>query len=211
MQSKLKSKTDRQNLKTRRLTEEEREERELRRTYLELSEVNALLEGAKYTGRNGVRNYALLLMMFRHGLRVSEAARLRWGAISFDAQTIFIARVKNSDSGVHPLQDDEVDALLQVKRLYPRSKYVFPNSRDPQNGKLATSGINKIMQQAAKSAGIEMLKIHPHTLRHSCGYFLCNDGYDTRLIQSWLGHRDIRNTVIYTKMNPARFNSIKWT
>lgn len=211
MPSKLKSKTDKQNLKIRQLTEEEREEQESRRKYLELSEINALLEGAKYTGRNGVRNYTLLLMMFRHGLRVSEAARLRWGAISFDAQTVFINRVKNSNSGVHPLQDDEVEALLKVKSIYPRSKYVFPNSKDIQNGKLATSGINKIMQRAAKAAGIDALKIHPHTLRHSCGYFLCNDGYDTRLIQSWLGHRDIRNTVIYTEMNPARFNSIKWT
>jgi integrase len=54
------------------------------------------------------------------------------------------------------------------------------------------------------------LPFHAHMLRHSCGYWLANKGYDTRLIQDWLGHRNIEHTVRYTRLNPARFKEIRW-
>ena len=49
--------------------------------------------------------------------------------------------------------------------------------------------------------------VHPHQLRHACGYFLASKGHDTRAIQDYLGHRDIHHTVRYTKMAPQRFES----
>ncbi|HFV9295705.1 TPA: tyrosine-type recombinase/integrase, partial [Serratia fonticola] len=53
------------------------------------------------------------------------------------------------------------------------------------------------------------VSVHPHMLRHSCGYALADDGIDTRLIQDYLGHRNIQNTVIYTASNAKRFRSIR--
>lgn len=54
------------------------------------------------------------------------------------------------------------------------------------------------------------IKVHPHMLRHACGYYLAELGLPTRDIQEYLGHRQIQNTVRYTVGNPARFNKIQW-
>jgi len=47
--------------------------------------------------------------------------------------------------------------------------------------------------------------VHPHMLRHACGFKLANDGHDTRALQHYLGHKNIRHTVRYTELSPARF------
>jgi site-specific recombinase XerD len=65
----------------------------------------------------------------------------------------------------------------------------------------------QLVGRAARAAGFDM-KIHPHMLRHSCGYKLANDGVDTRTIQSYLGHKSIQHTVRYTELAPTRFNSL---
>jgi site-specific recombinase XerD len=56
------------------------------------------------------------------------------------------------------------------------------------------------------TTGME-LKAHPHMLRHACGYALANKGHDTRAIQSWLGHRSITSTAVYTALAPNRFKN----
>jgi type 1 fimbriae regulatory protein FimB len=61
--------------------------------------------------------------------------------------------------------------------------------------------------RAARPAGFEM-KIHPHMLRHSCGYKLANDSVDTRTIQSYLGHKLIQHTVRYTELASTRSRSL---
>ena len=63
------------------------------------------------------------------------------------------------------------------------------------------------VERATRAAGFDM-KIHPHMLRHSCGYKLANDGVDTRTIQSYLGHKSIQHTVRYTELAPTRFKSL---
>ena len=65
-----------------------------------------------------------------------------------------------------------------------------------------------LVQKFAVAAGLGGLNIHPHTLRHSCGYDLANRGADTRLIQDFLGHQNIQHTVKYTALNPNRFANL---
>lgn len=65
----------------------------------------------------------------------------------------------------------------------------------------------QIIRKYGKDAGLPM-PIHPHMLRHSCGYNLADRGNDTRIIQDYLGHRNIRHTVIYTTSNSARFKDV---
>lgn len=177
------------------------------REYLTTEEMDRLLLAAQTRGRHPERDYCLLLLSFRHGLRVSEALALRWDAIALDDQTIYIERLKNSKSGLHPLQADELEALRLLKeRKYPGS-HLFVSER----GKALTrAAINKLMTRCAELAELD-IKAHPHMLRHACGYYLANQGYDTRLIQEWLGHRSITSTEKYTALNAERFKGIQWT
>ena len=177
------------------------------REYLTLKEFNELLAAVSARGRHTVRDYALTLLMFRHGLRVSEAIALRWDAVLFDDEKLSIARIKKSKSGVHPLQADEVEALRALKDCGYSSQHLFVGER---GGELSRHAVGKMLSRAGELAGLP-LKVHPHMLRHSCGYHLANQGMDTRLIQEWLGHKDIKNTEHYTALNMDRFNRIEWS
>jgi integrase len=86
----------------------------------------------------------------------------------------------------------------------PKSPFVFVSERgDP----FSNRGFQATVERAGKAAGFGM-KIHPHMLRHACGYKLANDGVDTRTIQSYLGHKSIQHTVRYTELAPTRFKSL---
>jgi site-specific recombinase XerD len=65
--------------------------------------------------------------------------------------------------------------------------------------------INVLVEKLSIAAGLDALSVHPHSLRHSCGYALVNRGTDIRVIQSYLGHRAISSTVRYTKLNHKQF------
>jgi type 1 fimbriae regulatory protein FimE len=77
-------------------------------------------------------------------------------------------------------------ALRKLRREYPKDAYVFVSER---------------LGEAAKMP----FPIHPHMLRHACGFKLANDGHDTRVLQHYLGHKNIQHTVRYTDMAPDRF------
>ncbi|MCP4313195.1 MAG: tyrosine-type recombinase/integrase, partial [Bacteroidetes bacterium] len=63
----------------------------------------------------------------------------------------------------------------------------------------------KLVARAGKETKMEF-PVHPHMLRHACGYKLANDGHDTRAIQAYMGHRNIQHTVRYTELAPDRFS-----
>jgi integrase len=176
------------------------------REYLTPAEVHRLIEAAGNRGRHPLRDRALLLLMFRHGLRAGEACRLKWDAVMVDARTISITRLKRGQDGVHRLQADEIQALTQLRQHYADSFQVFVNERRMQ---LTTGAIAKIIDRAGELAELP-LPAHPHMLRHSCGYYLAEQGLPTRDIQEYLGHKNIQHTVRYTAANPARFDRIVW-
>jgi site-specific recombinase XerD len=82
--------------------------------------------------------------------------------------------------------------------------FVFVNERGTP---FANRGFQAMVDCAAKVAGFE-IKIHPHMLRHACGYKLANEGVDTRTIQAYLGHKSIQHTVRYTELAPTRFRGL---
>ena len=183
------------------------------REYLRPDEVAKLLVAARDSGRNGDRNYAIILIMFRHALRVSEAAGLCWTDVDFEGKTINIQRCKGSNSGVHPMQPDEIAALKKLK-IVPGIPQVFVNERGQSFVKESIDenlnlGIGRMISRVGDRTNIGM-SIHSHMLRHSCGYTLANKGYDLRLIQDWMGHQNIQNTVWYTTLAPDRFLAISW-
>lgn len=176
------------------------------REHLTFDEVQRLVRVAELRGRHPIRDKAVILLSFRHGLRAGEASTLRWDAVMLDRKTIYIQRLKGSVSGVHPLQPDEVELLQDLRQQYPKSHYLFVNERGEH---LSTGAIAKIVKRCGELAELPM-GCHPHQLRHACGFYLADMGTPTNDIQAYLGHRNISNTVIYTGSSAARFSKIQW-
>jgi type 1 fimbriae regulatory protein FimE len=171
------------------------------REYLTPQEVDQLMAAARKVGRHPMRDATLILRMYRHGLRVAEAMALRWDAVDLHGGLLHVRRVKQGRPSVHPLRGPELRALRHVQRLYPGAAYLFVSER---GGPLATRSVRHIILRAGETAGLP-LPIHPHMLRHACGFYLANKGIDTRAIQQYLGHCNIQHTVRYTVLTPHRF------
>jgi len=147
------------------------------------------------------------MLAFRHGLRAAELADLRWEQIDLENAILHVRRVKQGTPATHPLTGRELRALRRLQREQEsKSPFVFVSER---GAPFSTRGFQAMVGRAATAAGFDM-KIHPHMLRHSCGYKLANDGVDTRTIQGYLGHRSIQHTVRYTELAPTRFKSLFW-
>jgi integrase len=172
------------------------------REYLTADEIGKLLQAAK-AGRYGQRDRTLALLTYRHGLRVSEAVSLRWDQIDFEGGLLAVVRAKNGVPSTHPLRGRELRELRELRRAWPDSPYIFCSER---GGPMTTSNVRKMIARLGKESGLPF-PVHPHQLRHALGFKLANDGHDTRAIQLYLGHRNIRHTVRYTELAPDRFMS----
>jgi integrase len=171
------------------------------KTWLTLDEVEAMRRAAA-RGRHGHRDATMILFAFRHGLRATELARLRWEHADLKRATLFIPRCKGSFSGEHPIDRTEIAAL---KKLWPvaseRRGLIF---RTQRGSGFTRRGIHLLIATAGELAKIG-LPVHPHMLRHACGYHMINKGFDVRIVQAWLGHKNLQNTVRYTTLAPNRF------
>jgi type 1 fimbriae regulatory protein FimB len=176
---------------------------ERRRDFLGEAEVTALLDGAK-AGRHGIRDHLILLTMYRHGLRVSEAVGLRRDEVDLDRARLWVRRLKNGLSVEQPIAGDELRA---IRRYLATRKDALPWLFLSERGQpLTRQSVNYLITAAATRAGVA--PVHPHMLRHSCGFALADRGHDLRLIQDYLGHRDPKHTVHYTRITGSRFEGI---
>jgi type 1 fimbriae regulatory protein FimB len=176
---------------------------ERRRDFLNEAEIAALLDGAK-AGRHGARDHLLLLTMYRHGLRVSEAVGLRRDEVDLDRARLWVRRLKNGLSVEQPIAGDELRAL---RRYLATRRDALPWLFLSERGQpLTRQSVNYLITAAAIRAGVA--PVHPHMLRHSCGFALADRGHDLRLIQDYLGHRDPKHTVHYTRIAGSRFEGI---
>ena len=174
------------------------------REYLLPHEVERLIAAAGRLGRHGPRDATLILIAYRHGFRVGELVALRWDHVDLKLGHLHVSRLKNGVPSTHPLRGPELRALRRLRRDYPESSaYVFSTER---GGPLTHSGVRKIVARAGEGAKLSF-PVHPHMLRHACGYKLANDGHDTRAIQHYLGHKNIAHTVRYTNLAPDRFKN----
>ena len=168
--------------------------------FLTEAEMDRLLDAAK-KGRHGTRDYLLMLMMYRHGLRVTEAIRLTRADIDLGQSNMWVKRIKNSLSVVHPIAGDELRAIKRyLATRTDRLRWLFISERGDQFTRRA---VFYLVRAAGDSAGLK--GVHPHMLRHSCGYYLADKGTDLRTMQDYLGHRDSRHTVHYTRVSGRRF------
>jgi len=173
------------------------------REHLTPAEVDRLIATAGKLGRYGHRDATMILIAYRHGLRVSELVTLRWEQVDLTQGLLHVRRRKNGTPSTHPLFSVELRALRKLSRHRNHAPYVFVSER---KGPMTASAFRKIVARAGDAAGIGM-PLHPHMLRHSTGFKLAGDGQDTRAIQHYLGHKNIQHTVAYTQLAPQRFNS----
>jgi type 1 fimbriae regulatory protein FimB len=194
--------TNRQKVKSGRELTSNAHERK-KNDFLNESEVDRLLEGAK-KGRHSIRDHLLLLMIYRHGLRVSEAITLRRDHVNLAHSRLWVARLKNSLSVEHPIAGDELRAIKRyLATREDKLPWLFISERQTQ---LTRQAVNYLIREGAESAGLK--NVHPHTLRHSCGFYLADRGADLRTMQDYLGHRDPRHTVHYTRVSGRRFEGL---
>ncbi|MFL5265440.1 MAG: tyrosine-type recombinase/integrase [Stellaceae bacterium] len=192
---------ERQNVKSVSGSAADRHERS--KDFLTDGEIEVLLDAMR-AGRHGVRDHLLALMMYRHGLRVSEAVSLRRDEVDLDQARLRVWRLKNGLSVEQPIAGDELRA---IKRYLGSRSDAMPWLFISERGQpLTRQSVNYLMATAATRAGLP--PVRPHMLRHSCGYYLAKRGYDLRLIQDYLGHRDPRHTVHYTRTAASRFDGL---
>ena len=171
------------------------------RKHLTPAEVDALCKSAKKRGRWGRRDALMIYMAAKHGLRRGELVNLRWCQVDLKGATITVQRLKKGNPAVHPLDTAELRELGAISKAQGAGwEFIFVSERGaPMTG----DGFDKMLRRAAEAIG--MSAVHAHRLRHAAGYRLVNEGRDTRSIQGYLGHRQIRHTQVYTALDVNRF------
>jgi type 1 fimbriae regulatory protein FimB/type 1 fimbriae regulatory protein FimE len=174
------------------------------REYLTPEEVKRLLVAARKRvgARNPHRDATMILLAYRHGLRASELCATRWDMLDLAQGRFHVTRRKNGRPSVHLIRGTEIRDLRRLKReQVPESVYVFTSER---RGPMTPATFRKLLAVIGAAAGLPF-PVHPHMLRHACGFKLAHDGHDTRAIQEWLGHRNIQHTTRYTELTTKRF------
>jgi integrase len=169
------------------------------REHLTEREVERLIEAT-----SSHRDATMILLAFRHGLRAAELVDLRWDQVDYETGVLHVRRAKAGTPATHPLTGRELRALRRLQRETGPSTHLFMSGR---TAPISIDGFQKMVERTSARAKLGF-QAHAHMLRHACGYKLANDGTDTRTIQAYLGHKDIRHTVRYTELSPVRFKGL---
>jgi integrase len=169
------------------------------REHLTEAEVERLIEAT-----TSHRDATMVLIAYRHGLRASELVDLRWDQVDFQMGILHVRRAKAGTPATHPLTGRELRALRRLQREAPQATHLFMSER---KAPISVDGFQKMIERLSDRAKLGF-PVHAHMLRHACGFKLANDGVDTRSIQAYLGHADIRHTVRYTELSPVRFKGL---
>jgi type 1 fimbriae regulatory protein FimB len=139
--------------------------------------VEKLIDATKGS-RNEARDRCLVLLMFRHGLRVSEACGLKLDQVDTEIRVLHVARLKRGLSTTQPLRSDELRAINAWVKERARMKPTGPSFfASEQRKPLHRSTVNLLLQKYSAAASLPLLA-HPHMLRHACGFALADQGAD---------------------------------
>jgi integrase/recombinase XerD len=179
--------------------------------FLSLEDVDALLAAPDVTTPRGLRDRALVEVLYATGLRVSELVNLRMTDVHLDRGYLQCTG-KGSKQRLVPLGDE---AVSWVRRYLSDARTSLTGRRDApwlfvngrRGGRLTRSGFWKLLKGHGRRAGLRAT-ISPHVLRHSFATHLLERGADLRAIQAMLGHADLSTTQIYTHVLEARLRQV---
>jgi integrase/recombinase XerD len=181
---------------------------------LEVHEVIQILDSVDTTSRLGLRDKAILEVLYSCGLRISEVISLRLHNVRFDSEIVTVMG-KGSKERVVPIGQHACDAVrFYLTHLRPKLArsiksldFLFLNHRGSPFSRM---GLWKIVQKYVFLAGIKK-PVSPHTFRHSFATHLLEGGADLRAVQEMLGHSDITTTQIYTHLDRQYLQDIHKT
>ena len=165
--------------------------------FLTKGELKALLDLVKMKSS---RDYAMILLAYRHGMRASEVCNITMNNLDLEAGNIRCQRGKGSISNWQQLSADEIKAIKTWLRKRPKveTDCLFVSNR---GSPMSRSQFFRLFKDHAHAVGIPEEKQHPHVLKHSLGTHLANAGMPVQVIQSRLGHRNIQNTMVYLQIS----------
>ncbi len=178
--------------------------------YLNASEVEALLKAPNLRKKQGIRDQAVLELMYATGLRASEVAALKLG--HFHAEEGYLRVTGKGDKermvpvGKHA-RESVKRYLARVRTEWVRGKNEEALLVSRQGSRMSRQAVWGILKKCAKLAKITK-EVYPHILRHSFATHLLEGGADLRVVQELLGHSDISTTQIYTHVEKSRLKSI---
>lgn len=173
-------------------------------------EVQQLIKGAKKT-KHPLRNELIILMLYNHALRETELCRMRKDQLNMKLGDFQVERIKGGKNSTHPLSTREIFLIGKYEKYKQGRKGAslpcfFVSSWGTQ---FTRDAIARIVHACAIEGGITEKKISPHMLRHGCGYKMINiDDINPRVVQDYLGHKCLENTVRYTELSGNRFRGI---
>jgi len=116
-----------------------------------------------------------------------------------------VHRAKGSIDSTHPISGDELRELRALQRTQePGCRFIFMNER---KAPMTAAGFRRMLSTVGEACGLP--HVHPHMLRHSCGFYMADRREDVRVMQDWLGHANVQNTVRYTTLAPGRLDKAK--
>ena len=184
-------------------------------TFLHYDEVGRLLEEIDLGTETGLRDRAIIELLFSGGLRVSELVKLNRDSVNLERREFIVRGKGNKDrpifiskAAAERLQDyldARTDSLVPLFLNNSRNLQAVDTSGDFR--RLTTRSVERIVQKYARAAGITK-HVSPHTLRHSFATDLLMNGADLRSVQAMLGHSDISTTQIYTHVTDAHLRDV---
>jgi site-specific recombinase XerD len=175
---------------------------------LSQDEVKALIKAARAQSRYPDRDGAMIWLAYNHGLRVSELVGLRWADVRWQDRKIMVRRLKGSRSGEHDLTETDLRVLgpLRRARIVRPADHVFSNER---GAAVTAAGFRKMLARLKLPDDLAALAIHPHMLRHACGYDLAGRDGDIHKTASFLGHKRVDTTMRYRHLDAAQFAGLR--
>ena len=181
-------------------TEKTRKESGQSMIHLEPAEVLSVLRTAR---AKGAREWAMIVVAYKHGMRASEVCNLRLDDIDMKNGSIVVERLKGSLRTTQAVTEhrgepllNELKALREWLRLRPDdgSDYLFTSQK---GGRLDRSQLFRLFQAIASEAGVPAEKQHPHALKHSIASHLVSANVNLALVKQQLGHKSIGSTMRY--------------
>jgi len=171
--------------------------------HLEPDEVLSVLRAAR---KKGAREWAMLVLAYKHGMRASEICNLRLTDIDLKNENVVVERLKGSLRTTQALTEhrgepllNELRAVREWLRLRPSdgSDYLFTSQK---GGRLHRSQFFRLFREIARNAGLTLEKQHPHVLKHSIASHLVSANVNLALVKQQLGHKSIGSTMRYISM-----------